>query len=319
MTKHTPYALCIHGGAGVISQKNLSLSDKKLIIRDLKNSIDQGEAVLAKGGTAIEAVCAAVVALEDSIHFNAAKGAVYSRSGKHLLEASIMDGQTLQAGAVANSLKIKNPVLFAKTLLLNKDVVMLSGKAADQLAQETGHEMVQNNYFDTVFRKEQLEEAKKISETATFLDHTNLKMGTVGAVAIDQYGNIAAATSTGGMTNKLDGRIGDSAIIGSGTYAKNQTCGVSCTGVGEFFIRGTVASTVSNMMEYGNMTLNQAAKITIKDHLTALGGDGGLIAIDKDSNINFSYNSEGMYRGYVSQKNNEKKIFIWDKEEEFNL
>ena len=319
MTKHIPYALCIHGGAGVITEENLSESEKKLIINDLKNSIDQGEAILEKGGTAIEAVCAAVVALENSIHFNAGKGAVYSRSGKHLLEASIMDGQTLQAGAVANSSKIKNPVLFAKTLLLNKDIVMISGTAADQLAQDTGHEMVENNYFDTVFRKEQLEEAKKISETSTFLDHTNLKMGTVGAVAIDQYGNIAAATSTGGMTNKLDGRIGDSAIIGSGTYAKNQTCGISCTGVGEFFIRGTVASRVSNMMEFGNMTLDEAATGTIKEHLTGLGGDGGLIAIDKEGNINFSYNSQGMYRGYVSQKNNEKKVFIWDKEETFNL
>ncbi|MBC7847832.1 MAG: isoaspartyl peptidase/L-asparaginase [Flavobacterium sp.] len=315
MTKKTPFSLCIHGGAGVITPENLSEEDKKLINADLILALNAGEEILVKGGSAIDAVAAAVVALENSIHFNAGKGAVYTRTGKHLLEASIMDGATLKAGAVANSMKIKNPVLFAKSLLANQEIVMISGDEADILAEKTNHEMVENTYFDTDFRKQQLIEAKKISETGTFLDHTNLKMGTVGAVAIDSFGNIAAATSTGGMTNKLDGRIGDSAIIGAGTYANNKTCGVSCTGVGEYFIRATVASLVSNLMEYGKKTLEQATQITIKEHLTQLGGEGGLIAIDNQGNVNFSYNSDGMYRGYVSQKTNEKKIYIWDNEE----
>lgn len=315
MTKHTPFALCIHGGAGVITPENLSEADKKLINADLMLALNAGEEILVKGGSAIDAVAAAVVALENSIHFNAGKGAVYTRTGKHLLEASIMDGATFKAGAVANSKRIKNPVLFAKSLLADENIVLLSGKGADKLAEETNHEMVENTYFDTNFRKEQLIEAQKISETGTYLDHTNLKMGTVGAVAIDQQGNIAAATSTGGMTNKLDGRIGDTAIIGAGTYANNKTCGVSCTGVGEYFIRGTVASMVSNLMEYGDKNLEQATEITIKEHLTQLGGEGGLIAIDYEGNVNFSFNSQGMYRGYVSEKTAEKKIYIWDNEE----
>ena len=315
MTKHTPFALCIHGGAGVITPENLSEADKKLINADLILALNAGENILAQGGSAIDAVAAAVVELENSIHFNAGKGAVYTRTGEHLLEASIMNGATLEAGAVANSRRIKNPVLFAKSLLENENIVLLAGKGADKLAEETNHEMVENDYFDTDFRKQQLIEAQQISETGTFLDHTNLKMGTVGAVAIDNNGNIAAATSTGGMTNKLDGRIGDTAIIGAGTYANNKTCGVSCTGVGEYFIRGTVASMVSNLMEYGDKTLEQATDITVKGHLTQLGGEGGLIAIDNEGNVNFSFNSQGMYRGYVSQKTNEKKIYIWDNEE----
>ncbi|WP_029273590.1 isoaspartyl peptidase/L-asparaginase family protein [Flavobacterium sp. KJJ] len=315
MTNKMPFALCIHGGAGVITPENLSQTDKIKIKADLILALNAGEAVLAEGGNAVDAVTAAVVVLENSIHFNAGKGAVYSREGKHLLEASIMDGATLEAGAVANSMKIKNPVLFAKSLLENKDLIMISGKAADNLAEQTNHELVENDYFDTDFRKEQFLEAKKISETASFLDHTNLKMGTVGAVAIDRNGNIAAATSTGGMTNKLDGRIGDSAIIGAGTYANNKTCGVSCTGVGEYFIRATVSSMVSNLMEFGKMSLKKATEITIKGHLTKLGGEGGLIAIDKNGNINFSYNSQGMYRGFISEKKKEKKVFIWDDEE----
>jgi beta-aspartyl-peptidase (threonine type) len=315
MINKMPFALCIHGGAGVITPEDLSETDKKLIKDDLILALNAGEEILAQGGNAVDAVAAAVVALENSIHFNAGKGAVYSREGKHLLEASIMDGATLQAGAVANCMKIKNPVLFAKSLLENKDIIMISGEAADNLAEQTNHELVENDYFDTNFRKEQFLEAKKVSETASFLDHSNLKMGTVGAVAIDRNGNISAATSTGGMTNKLDGRIGDSAIIGAGTYANNRTCGVSCTGVGEYFIRATVASMVSNLMEFGNMSLEQATEITIKGHLTKLGGEGGLIAIDKDGNINFSYNSQGMYRGFVNEKKKEKRIFIWDDEE----
>ena len=318
MSKKTKYSLCIHGGAGVITKKDLSNEDKRLITGDLEASLTAGENILNKGGTATDAVCAAVEILENSIHFNAGKGAVYTRSGQHLLEASVMDGATLKAGALANSKRIKNPVLFAKTLLNRDDVVFISGDSVDILAEELGHNVVDNNYFDTSFRKEQWEFAQSLSDDAIFLDHSNLKMGTVGAVALDTHGNLAAATSTGGMTNKLDGRIGDSAMIGCGTYAKNKTCAVSCTGIGEFFMRATVASTVSNLMEYGGLSLEKASYQAIHEHQAKLGGDGGLIAIDALGNITMPYNSKGMYRAFISERLNKKKVFIWDEAEESN-
>ncbi|AJR04238.1 isoaspartyl peptidase/L-asparaginase family protein [Siansivirga zeaxanthinifaciens] len=315
MSKKTKYSLCIHGGAGVIIKNKLSTTDKNLIIADLKASIAAGENILNKGGSATDAVCAAVEVLENSMHFNAGKGAVYNRNGEHLLEASVMDGATLKAGALANSKRIKNPVLFAKTLLNRDDVVFISGDSVDALAGELGHPLVDNNYFDTSFRKEQWEFAQSLSDNTTFLDHTNLKMGTVGAVALDTHGNLAAATSTGGMTNKLDGRIGDSAIIGCGTYAKNKTCAVSCTGIGEFFMRATVASTVSHLMEYGGLSLEAAAHQAIHEHQAKLGGDGGLVAIDAQGNITMPYNSQGMYRAFVNEGSNKRGVFIWDEAE----
>lgn len=314
MINKTGYKLCIHGGAGVITKENLSDSDKKLIVADLNASLEAGEAVLKNGGSAVDATCAAVESLENSIHFNAGKGAVYSRTGQHLLEASVMDGATFKAGALANSKRVKNPVQFAKTILQRDDVVFLSGDEADAIAEKSGHTMVDNHYFDSDFRKEQWKLAKKLDNDSTFLDHTNLKMGTVGAVAIDQNGNVAAATSTGGMTNKIDGRIGDTALIGSGTYANNKTCAVSCTGIGEFFIRATVASLVSNLMEYGGLSLKEATQKAI-DHQEELGGEGGLIAVDAEGNIAMPYNSEGMYRGLICEHLNTKEIYIWDKKE----
>ncbi|QLE01890.1 isoaspartyl peptidase/L-asparaginase [Galbibacter sp. BG1] len=313
MSRKQKFSLCIHGGAGVISQDELSDKEKNLIVNDLRKSLAAGEKVLANGGSAVEAVCAAVESLENSEHFNAGKGAVYARGGKHFLEASVMEGANLQAGAVANSERVKNPVLFAKELLANKDVVMMSGTNADALAEKLGCEMVDNNYFDNDFRKKQWEQAKKLSEDAIFLDHSNLKMGTVGAVAIDMDGNVASATSTGGMTNKLDGRVGDTAIIGCGTYANNKTCAVSCTGIGEFFIRATVASLVSNLMEFGKLSLEEASRIAIHEHQGKMGGEGGLIAVGSDGKFTMPYNSGGMYRGFVT--NEEKKVFIWDEEE----
>ncbi|WP_445738011.1 isoaspartyl peptidase/L-asparaginase family protein [Mariniflexile sp.] len=312
MSKKIKYSLCIHGGAGTILKKNLSDEKKHLITNDLKASLSAGEKVLKEGGTALDAVCAAVVCLENSEHFNAGKGAVYSHGGKHLLEASVMEGATLKAGALANAMRIKNPVLFAKTLLENDDVVFVSGDAVDLLAEKSGCNMVDNSYFDTTFRKEQWEMAQKLSKETMFLDHSNLKMGTVGAVALDTNGNLAAATSTGGMTNKLDGRIGDTAMIGAGTYANNKTCAVSCTGVGEFFIRATVASLVSHLMEYGGLSLEEATQKAIHEHQAKLGGDGGLIAIDSNGNISMPYNSNGMYRGFVNESLKEQNVFIWD-------
>ncbi|WP_299211570.1 isoaspartyl peptidase/L-asparaginase family protein [uncultured Aquimarina sp.] len=317
MSKKPTYTLCVHAGAGVITKENLSDSEKKLITEDIHASLSAGEEILSSGGSAVDAVCAAVVCLEDSKHFNAGQGAVYSRSGQHLLEASIMDGATLKAGALANTRRIKNPIEFAKTLLKRDDIVMISGEHADQLADELGHELVDNKYFDTVFRENQWILAKKLSGTATFLDHSNLKMGTVGAVALDAQGNLAAATSTGGMTNKLDGRIGDTAIIGCGTYAHNNTCAVSCTGIGEYFIRATVASLVSNLMEYDGLSLEEATKKAIHDHQGKLGGEGGLIAIDHLGNISMPYNSEGMYRGSINESTDERKVFIWEEDEKF--
>lgn len=315
MSKKLTYSLCIHGGAGVITREDLSEKEKELVLKDLNKCLILGENILKKGGSAIDAVCAAVTHLEDSERFNAGKGAVYSNSGQHFLEASIMDGANLKAGALANSRLIKNPVIVAKDLMNKENVVLLAGDAADEFAKNAGHDMVENSYFNTPFRKEQWEYAKSLSESAIFLDHTNLKMGTVGAVARDQHGQLAAATSTGGMTNKLDGRIGDTAIIGAGTYANNKTCAVSCTGVGEFFIRATVASLVSNLMEYGGMSLEAASHKAIHEHQAILGGTGGLIAIDCEGNITMPYNSEGMYRGYSSESSNTRKVFIWDVEE----
>ncbi len=313
MTKKYKYSLCIHGGAGVIEKENLSQSDKDLILKDLDASLEAGEKILAAGGSAIDAVCAAVVVLENSRHFNAGKGAVYSRNGKHLLEASIMDGSNLKAGALANCSRVKNPVNFARTLMDRDDIIMISGDYADKFAAENGHELVDNSWFDTPFREEQWKQAKAMNTDETFLDHSNFKKGTVGAVAMDSQGNLAAATSTGGMTNKMEGRIGDSAIIGSGTYAQNKTCAVSCTGIGEFFMRATVASYVSNLMEFAGMSLEKAAEKAIHEHHGNLGGDGGLVAVDSEGNAIMSYNSAGMYRGYVNSS--ERKIYVWDEEE----
>ncbi|PTX41606.1 asparaginase [Christiangramia gaetbulicola] len=313
MTKKYKYSLCIHGGAGVIEKENLSSSDKDLILKDLNASLEAGEKILAAGGSAIDAVCAAVVVLENSRHFNAGKGAVYSRNGKHLLEASIMDGSNLKAGALANCSRVKNPVNFARTLMERDDIIMISGDDADKLAAEHGHDLVDNSWFDTPFREEQWKQAKAMNTDETFLDHSNFKKGTVGAVAMDSQGNLAAATSTGGMTNKMEGRIGDSAIIGSGTYAQNKTCAVSCTGIGEFFMRATVASYVSNLMEFAGMSLEEAAEKAIHEHHGNLGGDGGLVAVDSEGNTIMSYNSAGMYRGYVNSS--EKKLYVWDEEE----
>lgn len=313
MTKKYKYSLCIHGGAGVIEKENLSPSDKDLILKDLDASLEAGEKILAAGGSAIDAVCAAVVVLENSRHFNAGKGAVYSRNGKHLLEASIMDGSNLKAGALANCSRVKNPVNFARSLMERDDIIMISGDDADKLAAEHGHDLVDNSWFDTPFREEQWKQAKAMNTDETFLDHSNFKKGTVGAVAMDSQGNLAAATSTGGMTNKMEGRIGDSAIIGSGTYAQNKTCAVSCTGIGEFFMRATVASYVSNLMEFAGMSLEEAAEKAIHEHHGNLGGDGGLVAVDSAGNVNMTYNSAGMYRGYVNSS--ERKIYVWDEEE----
>lgn len=312
MRHTTKFSLAIHGGAGVIQKEELSTEERQEIVQALQASLEAGAAVLRSGGTAVEAVCAAVTSLEDSPCFNAGKGAVYSRSGKHYLEASVMDGKDLRAGAVSNSMQIKNPVKMARILMERDDIVMLDGEGADQMARSYGLDMVENDHFDTPFRHQQWELAKKYAADQTFLDHTNFKKGTVGAVALDTHGNLAAATSTGGMTNKIDGRIGDTALIGCGTYADNKTCAISCTGTGEYFIRATVAATASHLMEFGGVPFEKATQLAI-DKQGQLGGDGGLIAVDPQGNIHMPYNSEGMYRGSVTEQ--ESHIYIWEQPE----
>lgn len=305
------YKLLIHGGAGIITRNNITEAQKIKVIRDLDESLIAGKNILAGGGSAVDAVCTAVVYLENSASFNAGLGAIYAHSGRHLLEASVMDGVTRNAGSVANCQHVKNPVLLAKHLLPREDIVMLTGFGADRLADEIGLEMVPNAYFDTLFRKKQWEIARE--KQGMFLDHSNLKMGTVGAVAIDSNGNLAAATSTGGMTNKPDGRIGDTAMIGAGTYAHNDVAAVSCTGTGEYFIRSVTAYDVACLIEFAGFDLREAGRKAIFERMAPLGGDGGLIAIDRNGNHAMPFNSEGMYRGMITS--GEKKLFIWAEEE----
>jgi beta-aspartyl-peptidase (threonine type) len=254
--------------------------------------------MLIKGATAIDIVEAAVKSLEDCPLFNAGKGAVYDNACRHEMDASIMYGADLSAGAVSLIRNVKNPVSLARAVMERSGHVFLCGEGAEAFAKEMKLPFEPDAYFDSDFRFQQWQEAKK--SDATFLDHNvpvaDKKFGTVGAVALDTHGNVAAATSTGGMTNKKYGRIGDSPIVGAGTYANNKTCAVSCTGHGELFIRSVVAYDISCLMEYKNFTLAQASREVVLNKLVAIGGEGGLIAIDKDGNIELPFNSEGMYR-----------------------
>jgi beta-aspartyl-peptidase (threonine type) len=271
----------------------------------LQNALDAGYQVLKQNGTSLDAVCEAIKSLEDNELFNAGKGAVFTNKGIHEMDASIMKGDTLEAGAVAGIQNIKNPISVARDVMQYSGHVLLSGEGAKEFALSRGYENMPNDYFYNQFRFDQWQEIK---ETDDFqLDHVKTehkgfaheekKFGTVGAVALDMQGNLAAGTSTGGMTNKRFGRVGDTPIPGSGTYANNKTCAVSCTGHGEFFLRAVVAYDVSCLMEYKGFTLQQACDLVVKDKLVKLGGEGGLIAVDAQGNFELSYNSEGMYRG----------------------
>lgn len=296
------YSLAIHGGAGTILRSSMNPEKEKAYNLALKEALSAGENILQAGGTAIDAVTASVMSLEDCPLFNAGKGAVYTNEGKHEMDASIMNGINLEAGAVAMLRNIKNPVLLAKEVMERSEHVFLCGEGAETFAREHQMSFESDDYFHTVFRKEQLLEALK--SDGVFLDHNVLnekKFGTVGAVAIDISGNLAAATSTGGMTNKKYNRIGDSPIIGSGTYANNQTCAISCTGHGEYFMRGVVAYDVSCLIEYNGFSLQEACEKVIMEKQVLLGGEGGLIGVDKLGNVALVFNSEGMYRGFVKQ------------------
>ncbi|KFC80415.1 beta-aspartyl-peptidase [Buttiauxella agrestis] len=295
--------IAIHGGAGAITRAQLSPEKELLYIKALSEIVEAGQALLEAGGTALDAVTEAVRMLEECPLFNAGIGAVFTHDGTHELDACIMDGNTLEAGAVAGVSHIRNPILAARQVLEHSPHVLLIGKGAENFAEQHGLEPVSPDLFFTQQRWDQLQSARANQQTV--LDHDGgdpidpgTKFGTVGAVALDKYGNLAAATSTGGMTNKLPGRVGDSPIIGAGCYANNANVAVSCTGTGEVFMKTLAAYDIAALMEYGGLSLHQATERVVMEKLPALQGSGGVIAIDSEGNVALPFNSEGMYRGY---------------------
>lgn len=299
------YCLVIHGGAGVMDREKMTAEKQKEYLYHLDKAILLGDSVLRNGGTSIDAVVAAVSYLEDCPLFNAGKGAVFTYNGRNELDASIMDGATLKAGAVAGVKTIKNPVKAAKAVMENSEHVLLSGKGAEEFASRQGLKIVSNHYFFTRERYNALKTLKKQERKRNPDDNH----GTVGCVALDIYGNLCAGTSTGGMTGKRYGRIGDTPVIGAGTYADNRTCAVSCTGHGEYFIRLGVAHDVSSQIEYLHLPLDQAAGNVLKK-LTGMGGTGGFIAVDPSGNIAMPFNTPGMFRGFI-KSGGEKEIAIF--------
>lgn len=293
------YGIAIHGGAGTLVKGMMTPAKEAEYKTALQNALDTGFEVLRTGGNAVTAVQTAVIILEDSPLFNAGKGSVFTAAGTHEMDAAIMDGRSLDAGAVSLITGIRNPISLARDVMDQSGHVFLAGDGAMQFAKKMAYKLEDPTYFYDEFRYNQWQEIK--SSDSFQLDHSSQKkskFGTVGAVACDSSGNIAAATSTGGMTNKQYGRVGDSPMIGSGTYANNNTCAISCTGSGEFFMRGVVAYDVSSLIEHKGMSLAEATHLAIHDRLLKLGGDGGLIAIDSNANIAMPFNTEGMYRAF---------------------
>ena len=292
--------LVIHGGAGVI-RKDLTPEREKLVRADLETALASGYAVLKKGGSSLDAVVSSIVVLEDSPRFNAGKGAVFTHDGKNELDAAIMDGATLRAGAVAAVHRVKNPVLLARAVMEKSPHVMMIGDGAEEFAQSVGIELVDPSYFRTEQRWNELQQALKAEhdKQASTLDPA-IHYGTVGAVALDAQGHLAAATSTGGITNKLWGRVGDSPIIGAGTYA-NARCAVSATGWGEFYIRAAAAHDICARVDYAGKPIAEAAREVVMDVVPKLGGDGGVIALDANGNFAMPFNTDGMYRGWVDR------------------
>jgi len=298
------FGLVLHGGAGTIERSKMTPEREREYRAGLERALMAGHEILKRGGSSLDATEAAVRVLEDDPHFNAGKGAVFTSAGTNEMDAAIMDGKTLAAGAVASLKHIKNPVSLARLVMEKSGHVMMDGEGAEAFARENGIELVDQKYFYTQERWEALEKIKAAEKSRTgaagkaFIITDQDRHGTVGAVALDRNGNLAAATSTGGTTNKRPGRVGDSPVIGAGTYANNPTCAVSATGDGEYFIRATVAHDVSALMEYRGMSLKEAAQ-SVLDKVAKLGGSGGLIAIDRQGNIALPFNTSGMYRGYV--------------------
>ena len=291
------FSIAIHGGAGTITRKNMTPEKENAYRSKLKETLNVGYSILNKGGTSLDAVEATIRIMENSELFNAGKGAVFTNAGTNELDASIMDGRNLKAGAVARVKTVKNPISAARKVMEETWHVMLSGDGADKFAKEQGLDIVDPNYFYTQRRWDSL---KKIQVE---------KHGTVGCVALDKHGNLAAGTSTGGLTNKRWGRVGDSPIIGAGTYANNQTCAVSGTGQGEYFIRGNVAYDVSAIMEYKGKSVGEAAQNVIRK-LSDKGGNGGIITMDSKGNISMPFNTAGMYRGF-RKAGQAAEIFIY--------
>ena len=301
------FGLVIHGGAGTILKKNLTPELEAQYKETLERAAKKGYEILQSGGTSLDAVEQTIHILENSPLFNAGKGAVFANNEKNELDASIMEGKTLNAGAVAGVTNLKNPISAARKVMENSDHVLLARKGAEEFAASQGLEVVDPEYFFTENRYQSLLHAKqKLSDDRknASLDSyaKDYKFGTVGCVALDKNGNLAAGTSTGGMTNKKWDRIGDSPIIGAGTYANNETCAVSGTGHGEYFIRAAVAHDISALMAYKNMSLQEAAKEVIQNKLKNMGGDGGIIAIDAKGNLVAEFNTAGMYRAMVDEK-----------------
>lgn len=301
-----PWALVIHGGAGVMSKEKMNEERQQEYILVLNNALEVGKEMLREGATSTDVVVEVIRVLEDSPLFNAGKGAVFTSEGKNELDASIMDGKTLNAGAIAGVTDIKNPITAAREVMLHSEHVFLSGKGASAFAKKQGLEMVSNKYFYTPSRYESLKQLQKQERERNKRDN----MGTVGCVVMDTYGNLCAGTSTGGMTNKKFGRIGDAPVIGAGTYANNKTCAVSCTGHGEYYIRLGFARDISALMEYKNLSVTEACREEIRK-LTELGGDGGVIALDANGNISMEFNTSGMFRGYC-KSDGKKEIAIFE-------
>jgi L-asparaginase / beta-aspartyl-peptidase len=295
------FSIAVHGGAGTILPSLMTPEKEARYLQGLNDAITAGTDILKQGGSSIDAVEAAVRSLEDFPLFNAGRGSVFTNKGTHEMDASIMDGATLEAGAVSGISNVQNPVALARLIKDKSGHVFLCGKEAEEFARQMKLPFQPDAYFDVEERYKQWQETK--DSDGYQLDHTvnsneGKKFGTVGAVAMDMHGNLAAATSTGGMTNKRFGRVGDSPVIGAGTYANNKTCAISCTGHGEYFIRAVVAYDISCLMEYKGLSLKEACNLVVKDKLVKFGGEGGLIAIDHKGNIELPFNSEGMYRAY---------------------
>lgn len=297
------WAIVIHGGAGVITREKMTPDMDKEYRAALAEAMNTGKKILSEGGTALEAVEKTINIMENNPLFNAGKGAVFTHDGKNELDAAIMDGSNLAAGSVAGVTDIKNPITAARYVMTKSEHVMLTGAGASQFAKEQGLEIVPPSYFYTEKRYNELQEILKRE-----------KNGTVGCCALDKNGNLAAGTSTGGMSNKRYNRIGDAPIIGAGTYANNNSCAVSATGHGEFFIRWTVAHDISALMQYKGLSLREASELVVNDKLVKAGGSGGVICVDKSGNISMPFNSEGMFRGFATADGKEG-VFIYKDED----
>ncbi|HEX7046456.1 MAG TPA: isoaspartyl peptidase/L-asparaginase [Gammaproteobacteria bacterium] len=303
----SPVAIAVHGGAGTINRDDLSAEREAAIRAALESALQAGHSVLGKGGSSLDAVTAAVTVMEDSPLFNAGKGAVFNCAGVNEMDAAIMDGETWRAGAVAGLTHTKNPVLLARLVLEESPHVLLVGEGAESYGKQHGIEMVDPEYFQTEFRLEQLHALQERENVegcgdgiAALGGFDPLSFGTVGAVALDADGNLAAATSTGGMTNKRFGRVGDVPVIGAGTYADNKTAAISATGHGEYFIRVVAAFRIASRMAFLGETVHEAANAVVMDLLKNMGGGGGVIAIDGEGNIAMPFNTSGMYRGWIT-------------------